>query len=170
MTVFETLIGIAQIVIATALLGFGILLLAALFLAWKLYKQVKKAAEKLRVDVDPAVRNAVALSETAKQVAATVQLNVAEISRNVSDANQKIGRVVESAERRAADLSALLDVAQEEAEELFVRTASTLRGVKAGAGALREGRAGDPMDHEIDDDELEIRIRAREAGHAPGPR
>jgi uncharacterized protein YoxC len=170
LTLFETLTSIAQIIIATALLGFGILLLAALFLAWKLYKKVKRAVEKLRVDVDPAVRNAVALSETAKQMAATVQGNVAEISKNVSDANQRIGRVLESAERRAADLSALLDVAQEEAEELFVRTASTLRGVKAGAGALRETRGGDPMDHEISDDELEIRIRARDAGHAPGIR
>jgi uncharacterized protein YoxC len=170
LSVFETLIGIAQIIIATALLGFGILLLAALFLAWKLYKQARKAAGKLRADVDPAVRNAIALTETAKGMAATVQGNVAEISRNVSDANQKIGRVVESAERRAADLSALLDVAQQEAEELFVRTASTLRGVRAGAGALRQPRTDGPMDHEISDDELEIRIRAHEPGHAPGVR
>ncbi|CAA9299815.1 MAG: hypothetical protein AVDCRST_MAG68-317 [uncultured Gemmatimonadetes bacterium] len=170
MTVFETLIGIAQIVIATALLGFGMLLLAALFLAWKLYKKVKKGAEKLRVDVDPALRNAIALTETARGMAASVQGNVAEISRNVSDANQKIGRVVESAERRAAELGALLDVAQQEAEELFVRTASTLRGVRAGAGALRSPRGDGPMDHEISDDELEIRIRAHEAGHAPGLR
>ncbi len=167
----DTLSAIAQIVIAFALIGIGIVTLATLLLSWKVYKKVKAAAEKLRIDVDPAVRNAIAASESARAMVATVQGNVTEISRTVSNANERIGRVVESAETRAADLNALLDVAQQEAEELFVRTASTLRGVKAGAGELRRGRgpASDPMDHEITDDELSIHIEAREPSRLPGP-
>jgi hypothetical protein len=108
-------------------------------------------------------------------MAATVQGNVAEIGKTVSAANERIGRVVESAEQRAADLNALLDVAQEEAEALFVRTASTLRGVRAGAGEFRRTRRVPPaghdlMDHEISDEELEIRIEARDAGQPPRSR
>jgi hypothetical protein len=166
----DTLSGIAQIVIALALIGIGVLTLAILLLSWKLYKKVKAAAEKLRIDVDPAVRNAIAASESARAMVATVQGNVAEISRTVSSANERIGRVVESAETRAADLNALLDVAQQEAEELFVRTASTLRGVKAGAGEFRRTRGvrNDPMDHEITDEELGIRIEARDAARPSG--
>jgi hypothetical protein len=172
----DTLSSIAQIVIALALIGIGILTLAILLLSWKLYKKVKAAAERLRIDVDPAVRNAIAASESARAMVATVQGNVAEISRTVSSANERIGRVVQSAESRAADLNALLDVAQQEAEELFVRTASTLRGVKAGAGEFRRASAvrapADPMDHEITDEELHIHIEARDAGQPsriPGP-
>ncbi|HLM66049.1 MAG TPA: hypothetical protein VK358_00915, partial [Longimicrobium sp.] len=116
----ETLSSIAQIVIALALIAIGILTLAILLLSWKVYKKVKAAAEKLRIDVDPAVRNAIAASESARAMVATVQGNVTEISRTVSSANERIGRVVHSAETRAADLNALLDVAQQEAEELFV--------------------------------------------------
>jgi hypothetical protein len=169
----HTLSSIAQIVIALALIGIGILTLAILLLSWKVYKKVKAAAEKLRIDVDPAVRNAIAASESARAMVATVQGNVTEISRTVSSANERIGRVVQSAETRAADLNALLDVAQQEAEELFVRTASTLRGVKAGAGELRRTAAvrapADPMDHEITDDELSIHIEAREPSRLSGP-
>ncbi len=172
----DTLSSIAQIVIALALIGIGMVSLAVLLVSWKVYKKVKAAAEKLRIDVDPAVRNAIAASESARAMMAAVQGNVTEISRTVSSANERIGRVVESAETRAADLNALLDVAQQEAEELFVRTASTLRGVKAGAAEFRRTRgvrpAADPMDHEITDDELSIQIEARDAGQPsriPGP-
>jgi hypothetical protein len=172
----DTLSGIAQVVIALALIGIGIVTLAILLLSWKVYKKVKAAAEKLRIDVDPAVRNAIAASESARAMVATVQGNVAEISRTVSSANERIGRVVESAETRAADLNALLDVAQQEAEDLFVRTASTLRGVKAGASEFRRTRAvrpaSDPVNHEITEDELDIHIEARDAGQPsriPGP-
>lgn len=160
----STLSMIAQIVIALALIVVAVTTIAIFILLWKLYRMISAKVDKLRIDLDPAVKNAVAASEKAKEMVARVQGNVAEISQTVSSANERIGRVVESAERRAADLNALLDVAQEEAEELFVRTASTLRGVKAGAGAFRASR-GDrgPLDHEISDEELEIRIEARGA-------
>ena len=172
----HTLSSIAQIVIALALIGIGIVALAVLLLSWKVYKRIRAASEKLRIDVDPAVRNAIAASESARSMVAAVQGNVAEISRTVSNANERIGRVLESVDARAADLNALLDVAQQEAEELFVRTASTLRGVKAGAGEFRRTRgahtASDPLDHEITDAELVIHLEARDAGHPsrlPGP-
>jgi uncharacterized protein YoxC len=157
----DTLSAIAQIVIALALLALGVVMMAIAFLLWKVYKQAKKALAKLRIDVDPAVQNAIAISGTGKEMAERAKGNVEEISRTVSAANEKVGRVVESAGERAADLNALLDVAQQEAEELFIRTASALRGVRAGAGALR--RPLPPAE------ETEIRIEARDAG-APGAR
>jgi uncharacterized protein YoxC len=160
----DTLSGIAQIVIALALLAIGVVMMAIAFLLWKVYRQAKAALAKLRIDVDPAVQNAIHISETAKGMASTVQGNVQEVSRTVSSANEKVGRVVESVGDRAADLNALLDVAQQEAEELFIRTAATLRGVRAGAGVLR--RAPAPRESE---GETEIRIEARDPG-APGAR
>ncbi len=171
----DAMSGIAQVVIAISLIVVGVVTTAIFFLLWKVYKRLNAAVEKLRIDLDPAVRNAVAASESARGMVATVQGNVTEIGKTVSAANERIGRVVESAEQRAADLNALLDVAQEEAEALFIRTASTLRGVRAGAGEFRRTRqirpAGDDlMDHEISDGELEIRIDAREAGQPPRSR
>jgi hypothetical protein len=156
----DTLSGIAQIVIALALLALGLMIATIAFLLFKVYRQVKAALAKLRIDLDPAVRNAIAVSDTAKGMAATAQGNVQEISRTVSAANEKVARVVDSAEQRAADVNALLDVAQQEAEEWFVRTASALRGVRAGARALRPTR---PLPPVHDPEELEIRIQARDA-------
>jgi len=161
---------IAQIVIALALILIGLVTIAICLLLWKLYRKMGGIAEKLRLDLDPVVKNAITASESTRGMVEKVQGNVAEISRTVSTANERIGRVVESAERRAADLNALLDVAQEEAESLFIRTVSTLRGAAAGAGALRGGhgpRRGEPLDHEISDEELEIRIEARDGGQPP---
>ena len=171
----DTMSGIAQVVIAIALILIGVVTIAIFALLWKVYRKLNAAVEKLRIDLDPAVRNALAVSESARGMVATVQGNVTEIGKTVSSANERIGRVVETAEQRAADLNALLDVAQEEAEALFVRTASALRGVRAGAGELRRTRqvrpgADDMLDHEISDEELEIRIEAREAGQPPRSR
>ena len=46
-------------------------------------------------------------------------------------------------EERIGDFNALLEVVQEEAEQIFLSTASTVRGVKAGADRLRGYRAAD---------------------------
>jgi hypothetical protein len=52
----DTLSGIAQIVIALALLAIGVVMMAIAFLLWKVYRQAKAALAKLRIDVDPAVQ------------------------------------------------------------------------------------------------------------------
>jgi hypothetical protein len=66
---------------------------------------------------------------------------------------------VKTAERRLNELDALMRVVQREAEDAFVSTASTLRGVRAGATTLRnqvaDGVLADVDRLEDDDDAFE---------------
>ncbi|HEX2078539.1 MAG TPA: hypothetical protein VHG08_12545, partial [Longimicrobium sp.] len=129
---------VATIVIALALVVAGAV---AIYGALKVRGMIKR----IRGDFDPAVRNLTAVSEHAKAVSGALRKNVEELSGTVSDTSAKVRRATEAAETRLLELNALLEVMQREAEEIFVRTASAVRGVQVGVGALRalRRRGGD---------------------------
>lgn len=138
---------VATIIIALAIIVIGVV---AIYAALKVRGMIKR----IRGDFDPAIRNLTAASEQAKAISGTLRRNVDELSGTVSQTNQKVLRATEAAETRLAELNALLTVVQREAEEVFVRTASAVRGVQVGAGALRGGarrRGDEEYDGELDD-------------------
>jgi hypothetical protein len=138
---------VATIVIALAIIVIG---LVAIFGALKVRGMIKR----IRGDFDPAIRNLTAASEQAKAISGTLRKNVDELSGTVSQTNQKVLRATEAAETRLVELNALLTVVQREAEDVFVRAASAVRGVQVGAGALRgiaRRRGDEDYDGELDD-------------------
>ena len=137
---------VATIVIALAIIVVG---LVAIYGALKVRGMIKR----IRGDFDPAIRNLTAASEQAKAISGTLRKNVDELSGTVSQTNDKVRRATEAAEERLAELNALLGVVQREAEDMFVRTASAVRGVQVGAGALRAARrrGDEDYDGELDD-------------------
>ena len=146
---------LATIVIALALIVAGAV---AIYAALKVRRMIKR----VRGDFDPAIRNLTAASENAKAVSGALRKNVEELSGTVSDTNVKVRRATEAAETRLLELHALLEVMQREAEEIFVRTASAVRGVQVGVGALRtlRRRGGDDaydgeLDEVLDDDAMD---------------
>ena len=142
----DVIADVATIVIAVAIIVVG---LAVIYGAMK----VRGMLKRLRGDFDPAIRNLTAASEQAKAISGTLRKNVDELSGTVSQTNDKVRRATEAAEVRLAELNALVGVMQGEVEELFVRTASAVRGVQVGAGALRgpRRRGGDDYDGGLDD-------------------
>jgi uncharacterized protein YoxC len=158
----DVIADVATIVIALALIAVGF---AVLYGALKARAMMKR----MRADLDPAIRNVTAVTETAKALAEKVRGNVEELSATVSDTNVKVRRATEAAEARLAEINALVGVAQHEAEEAFLRAASTVRGVQVGTEALRrlamrraahEGELDDLLDDEAMDaeDATEIRV------------
>lgn len=146
--VVDVLADVATIVIAVAIIVAGAV---AIYAALK----VRGMIRRVRGDFDPAIRNLTAASEQAKAVSVTLRRNVDELSGTVSDTNEKVRRATEATEARLGELSALMGVVQREAEELFVRTAATVRGVQAGAGALRAlRRRGRDEEYDGELDEL----------------
>jgi phage-related protein len=139
---------VATIIIALAIIVIG---LVAIYGALKVQGMIKR----IRGDFDPAIRNLTAASEQAKAISGTLRKNVDELSGTVTETNDKVRRATEAAEARLGELNALLGVVQREAEDIFVRTASAVRGVQVGAGALRAGvrRRGEDeeYDGELDD-------------------
>jgi hypothetical protein len=146
---------LATIVIALALIVAGAV---AIHGALKARGMIRR----IRGDFDPAIRNLTAASEHARAVSGALRKNVEELSGTVSDTSAKVRRATEAAEARLLELHALLEVMQREAEEIFVRTASAVRGVQVGVGALRalRRRGGDDaydggLDELLDDDAMD---------------
>lgn len=138
---------IATIVIALALI---VASAVAIYGALKVRGMIKR----VRGDFDPAIRNLTAASESAKAVSIALRKNVEELSGTVSDTSQKVRRATEMAETRLLELHALLEVMQHEAEHIFIRAGSAVRGVQTGVGALRALRrrgSDDAYDGELDE-------------------
>lgn len=162
---------VATIIIALAII---VVSLVAIYGALKVRGMIKR----IRGDFDPAIRNLTAASEQAKSITERLRGNVDELSGTVSETNEKVRRATQAAEARLGELNALLGVVQREAEDIFVRTASAVRGVQVGAGALRarprrtdevyEGELDDLLDDDTmdaQDDVREIRVtRTRRTG------
>jgi hypothetical protein len=151
----DVLADVATIVIAIAIIAVGVV---AVYGALKVRGMIKR----IRGDFDPAIRNLTAASEQAQAISATLRKNVDELSGTVSETNDKVRRATEAAEARLVELNALMGVVQREAEDIFVRTASAVRGVQTGVGALRglRGRGGErdydgALDELLDDDTMD---------------
>jgi uncharacterized protein YoxC len=141
---------VATAVIAVAL---SILLVAALPALWhlrKAYARLNALFDRVETDLKPIVRNAATISENLIEVTSTIRRDVGRVSATIDDANDRVQNALASAEQRVHELRALLDVAQDEAEDLFVSTASTVRGVQRGVQAFRDPRGTDLASDELD--------------------
>lgn len=161
--VVDVMADIATIVIALSLIAVGF---AVIYGALKARAMMKA----IRTDFEPAIRNVNLLSDNVKALSDRVRGNVEELSETVRETNLKVRRATEMAEVRLQELDALAGVVQAEAENAFVRAASTVRGVQVGTRALRrlarhrddEGYDGE-LDALLDDEgmdgeETEIRV------------
>lgn len=151
----EGFAAVATIVVALALLFAGAGAIYAGLKVKQLTKKLEAQAQKLRVDAAPAVRHVTAAAENLQAVSVTVKENAARLGDTVADANRRLRDAADAAEERLGEFNALLGVVQEEAEGLFINSASTARGLRAGAQAFRRFRGSDTRRgrREFDDDE-----------------
>ena len=141
---------VATAVIAVAL---SILLVVALPALWhlrKAYARLNALFDRVETDLKPIVRNVSTISENLIDVTSTIRRDIGRVSATIDDANGRVQDALVSAEQRVHELRALLEVAQDEAEDLFVSTASTVRGVQRGVQVFREPRGTDFASDELD--------------------
>lgn len=165
----DLLTSLASIVIALALIAIAIPLIPAAWNSRKFYAKLNQVVERVRDDVNPIVRHAASVADNVDYISTSVRADVQLLNQTVASANQRVNRVAALAEQRVNELNALLKVVQEEAEGLFIDTASTVRGVRVGADTFRRyqeegdlGRLGgyDDLEDE-DDDRLDIDVERR---------
>ncbi len=134
---YDLLVAIASGAIAFAI--FGVLVVLAFS-----FVQLRRAGAMMdvvrkRFIADPgvaALRNAAAnleaISDTAAKESVKLQGAIAQLADRLTQASDRM-------EERIEDFNALMEVVQSEAEEVFVHTASTARGVKKGFSHLAGG-------------------------------
>ncbi|HEY8309972.1 MAG TPA: hypothetical protein VIG47_05415, partial [Gemmatimonadaceae bacterium] len=103
--------------------------------AWnfrKTYKKVNDLLDRVYGDVAPLVRSASIVAEDTREIVAIVKGDVRQIQQTVAAANARLLKAVKEAEARLDEFNALIEVVQDEAESVFVNTASTVHGVRTG--------------------------------------
>ncbi len=139
-------------------LALMILLLPAVVRLRKTAAKFETLIDHIERSIDPVTKHAANIADNVDYISTSVRADVQAIRKTLLVANDGIREVVDASGRRLHELGAVLRLVQEEAEHAFVSTASTVRGVRAGAAAFREDGARLAGDREelddIDDEEL----------------
>jgi len=155
---FETMTAVASGLMSIALLVLAVALVPAAWNFRKSYAKVSALLDKVYGDVNPLMRHASAIADNVNYITTSVRADVQQVNATIAAANLRLQQAVALTEQRLNEFNALLEVVQDEAETVFVATASTVRGVRTGAAALHhEGDAESarleplPPSEELDD-------------------
>lgn len=144
-SLFQKITGVASGLMTIALLVLTVALVPAAWNFRKSYAKVNELLEKIYGDINPIMRHASSITDNINYLTTAIKVDFQEVQKTIVAANARLNDAVLAAERRVRDLNALIDVVQHEAEETVIATASTLRGVRAGADALRAELAERPL-------------------------
>jgi hypothetical protein len=163
---FDRITGIASGLLTIAFLVF---VAAAVPAAWnfrKSYRRVNKLLERIYGDINPIMRHASSVADNINYITTSIRADVQQINATIAGANERLQQAVLLTERRLGDFNALLQVVQEEAEQMFVSTASAVRGVRTSASALSDAAGGTKFategDADLDQLELDSEIETEE--------
>jgi len=157
-SVFERVVAIASGLMSIALLVFTVAAVPAAWSFRKSYKRANDLLKRLYADINPLMHHASAIADNIDYITTSIRADVQMVNDTIATANERLRSAMSVTERRLQEFNALLAVVQEEAEGVFVSTASTVRGVRRGAAAFREGGGTDlAMDEgDLDDDEADL--------------
>lgn len=152
----ETAATVSIIVVGVFFLLLVPLLLLLLLQLRKLNRTVRDLGEKGIRRVDPILARGKSVADNVEFVSAAVRSDVERLTGSVKALSERLQQASDRMEERIGEFNALMEVVQAEAEDIFVGTASTVRGVRAGARSLGGGDGADPEEM----DEAELRRRA----------
>lgn len=152
--IFDRITGIASGLLTIAVLVLVAAAVPAALNFRKSYRRVSQLADRLSRDLDPILRHANTVADNINYITTSIRHDVQQINATIASANERLQEAVAVTERRLGDFNALLKVVQEEAESMFVSTASAVRGVRTSASAFTEAGAG-PKFARQDEEELD---------------
>lgn len=158
--VLERVTATASALITVVLLTLTIFIIPV---AWRLrrtYAKVDHLLERIHDDIAPIMANAHEISDNVNYITTSIRTDVAKLNDTINSANSRLQRAMALSEKRVNEFNALLAIVQQEAEGVFLSTASTVRGVRRGAAAFQDGGGMDLASDELDAadvaDELEF--------------
>jgi uncharacterized protein YoxC len=123
-------------------LAFLVLTVALVPAAWnfrKSYARINELLDRVYGDINPIMRHTSTIADNVNYITTSIRVDVQQINQTIASANARLTQAIAMTEDRLREVNALLTVVQEEAEDMFVSTASAVRGVRAGASVLRDG-------------------------------
>ena len=145
---FSKVASVAQGLMTIAILVLTVVLVPAAWNFRNSYKRINELIDRFYGDIGPLVRNANTIADNVNYITTSIRVDVGQVNQTVALANERLTAAVKVAERRIRELDALMRVVQREAEDAFVTTAATLRGVQVGATTLRD-EVGDELADDV---------------------
>lgn len=160
-TALGTAIGIANLVVSLLLIVVVVVLVPTILGIRTAMDRIGRLLDRVSQDVSPLVQHANDIVTDVHYITASVREDVTRVGGVVRDAAERVTDALDASEERLRELGAVLDVVQDEVEGSLVAVASTLRGARAGAAVLRNGRRGRrakrarEVDEEFDDEDVD---------------
>lgn len=123
------------ILLSLALLGGLIYLFPTLQRLQRIARQVDRILDRSEGRVAPVLEHVERVADNAEYITTAVRVDVDALGDTVEQASRSARRMLDMVEARVSDLAGFLEVVQEETEDTFIATASTLRTLR---GAVRE--------------------------------
>ncbi len=139
---------IAVIVIAVAVVVVAAFLLVTLVQVRRLTRTIAQTVQRLEPGVHPVLERARGVTENVEQITALVRKDVDRVTESVEAVTGRLNQAAARMEERIEEFNALVEVVQTEAEGIFLDTASTVHGVRAGALSLGSSQKSDPAPSE----------------------
>ena len=127
-----SIVVVAVAVVVLAVLGSLLLL--------RINGAVKEMRIGVRQNLGPVSDRARTISDNVEFITQALRTDVERLNASVKALTDRLQLASERMEERIEEFNALMEVVQDEAEDIFLDTASTVRGVRAGARSI--GRAG----------------------------
>jgi methyl-accepting chemotaxis protein len=130
---------VSSIVVAAGLVVLFLLALVLLLQLRRLSKMLGSVAKNLERNADPVLDRARSVAENVDFIAASVRTDIQKLNESVGRITDRLNQASDRVEARVEDFNALIEVVQAEAEDIFLDTAATVRGVRIGARTLGNG-------------------------------
>lgn len=148
-SLLEQVTSIASTILTISFLVLTVALVPAAWNFRKSYARINELLERVYGDINPLMRHASSIADNVNYVTTSIRVDMQEINQTIASANARLTQAIAMTEDRLREVNALLAVVQEEAEDMFVSTASAMRGARAGAAILRDGVLPRPIDVDV---------------------
>lgn len=152
--VLDTIAALASVATTLSLMVLALFAVQVLWNYRKTYTKVNHLIDRLHGDLAPLLRHANSIADNIDFVTTSIRGDVQKVTDTIGAANDRVQRGLSVAERRLNEFNALLAVVQDEAEGMFLSTASTVRGVRRGAASFGARDGTDLASDELDAAEL----------------
>ncbi|KPJ83250.1 MAG: hypothetical protein AMS19_05025 [Gemmatimonas sp. SG8_23] len=155
---------VAEVVIAAAVLVMTLLAIVLFVRVNAMLRDLRRAAHQ---SFGPVSDRARAISDNVEFISQALRTDVERLNESVRALTERLQLASERMEERVEEFNALMEVVQGEAEEVFLDTASTVRGVREGARAISGsalGAGGTGSERRGPDAEAPARLRQRYEG------
>jgi len=150
--------------VAMIVVGVAVVLLAvvASLLLLRLSGAVREMRIGVRQNLGPVSDRARSISDNVEFITQALRTDVERLNASVKSLTDRLQLASERMEERIEEFNALMEVVQTEAEDIFLDTASTVRGVRAGARAIGSARSERTRDRREQDAEDNANVVAGE--------